>query len=795
MPQSQQSKNYYTFSGGLNTEVSPLNYPDDTVVEISNMDLLIDGSIRRRKGLTPETSATFKALHGTYTNGSDVVTEHIWRNAGGDSDSHLWVVQAGTQLYFFDDDATTLTPRDETIDLTDFVPQGATWTAAQIARRAVDITWGRGHALIVHRHLTPFYIEYDVDTDVITSTQIDIRIRDFVGVDDGVSDDIYPTSLTDAHKYNIMNQGWSEADITAYQGTQSQYPAKKTRTIMGYLRALTASTSYDFDGVRSFSGAKLDAEKFPNAPAPMGHFKLNPFDTTAAGNGQDVDITTWSISGTTAGTQTITITTSAVHGYVATDVIAVSGQNSVMNILWNPSEPDIRNWSFDGVYTVVSAPTTTTLTFTVTFPDNFSSWNSQYQQLGQISGGIENDDGVVYDERPSTVAFFAGRAWYAGLPRSPYNNTIFFSQVVLKNAQYGRCYQENDPTDELVPDLIESDGGVIPIPEAGNVIKLQPFGQSMLVFCDNGVWEIDGGSNRYFDAVDYAVRRITQVGLVARESVVEAENQLVYTSDQGAYRIFVDPQARVLISSPITEAKYNAGWAAIDSKHKRSMKTLYDPVRKRVLWLYDTTADPSIRTWNYTRVTVYDVRLDAFYTYDFPVGTAFATDTYVKGFIKPELFTRDGETIIKYLTWTDGSGFRWCEMTEASFSDLGEVDAAAHFITGYDHMGDASKDKQVKYLTTFMERIEDSSLTLQPRWDFAESSITGKFDGSKECYRHPRVFIGDGEDEADNGYPVVFSKHNVRGQGLVLALKFSTTAAKDAHIYGWSIDWQGVQSS
>ena len=123
MPQTRQTKNYHTFSGGLNSEVSPLTYPDDSVTDISNMELRIDGSVRRRKGLTTETSATFKTV-SSYTNGTDAVTEHFWRNVGGDPTLHFHVVQTGLTLHFYTDDATTLVALGSAINLSDFTPSG-----------------------------------------------------------------------------------------------------------------------------------------------------------------------------------------------------------------------------------------------------------------------------------------------------------------------------------------------------------------------------------------------------------------------------------------------------------------------------------------------------------------------------------------------------------------------------------------------------------------------------------------------------------------------------------------------
>jgi hypothetical protein len=321
----------------------------------------------------------------------------------------------------------------------------------------------------------------------------------------------------------------------------------------------------------------------------------------------------------------------------------------------------------------------------------------------------------------------------------------------------------------------------------------------MLVMCENGVWEIDGGGNRYFDAIDFSIRRVTEIGCIATESVIEAESQIFYASDQGGIRVFQDPQARVLVAQNITLEKINKKWNSIDRFHLEAMKAMYDPIDNRLLWMYDTTVDPTARTFNYTEILIYDLRLDAFYITAFSEGSAFAEPTFIKGFVRPDSYNRDGDAIIKFLTWGDGDSgaenLRWSELTNnTDFTDLAELDAPGFFTTGFEAMDDPSKDKQIKKLTTFMTRVDGSSLTMRIRWDFAESSITGKFGAKQEAYRPPRLFLGTGQTQADDGYPVVFTKHDVPGQGLVAQLRFSTNPGADAQIIGWTADFLGTQS-
>jgi len=716
MPQRQATKSYRRFVAGLHTDVTPLTFPEDSVTEIENFDLNVDGSLRRRKGLAFETGSVFKDISSGFVNGTDAVTEHFWRNAGG-TDVHFHITQTGNNLVFYTDARDVLGQRSDVIDLLVHKATNSLATNAQIAAEPVDISWGRGQALVTQKHLDPFFLEFNAAANTITTSLIEIQVRDFAGVEDGLAGDVQPVTSTPAHDYNLRNQGWPVVNITSFQSSQSRFPSRNMRWYRGLARTSPAAF-YDFDGVRTFDPLKIVAEPLGLDFASSGHFLLDPFNTAIVGGTDSLEITAWSISGTSSGSETITITTATVHGFSPGDDVSISGQNAIalVNIGFGNTEVP---FTFNGVHSIDATPTTTTFDITITFLQGFVSWVDQFQLLGTAQGGVANPDGENLTVRPTTNAFFAGRAWYAGTPGGKVGQSILFSQVIERNAQFGRCYQEADPTNEERPDITEADGGQIFIPEAGRVLKLQPFGPSMLVMCVNGIWEIDGGGNRYFDALDFSVRRITESGCVATESVIEAESQIFYASDQGGIRVFQDPQARVLVAENITLEKINTKWNSIDRFHLEAMKALYDPVDNRLLWMYDTSASPTQRTFNYTEILIYDIRLDAFYITTFSQGSAFAEPTFVKGFVRPESYNRSGDAIIKFLTWGDGNvgadNLRWSELTDGTnFKDLNELDAAAFFLTGFESMEDPSKDKQIKKLTTF--NLPASSM--KARFDF-----------------------------------------------------------------------------
>ena len=66
------------------------------------------------------------------------------------------------------------------------------------------------------------------------------------------------------------------------------------------------------------------------------------------------------------------------------------------------------------------------------------------------------DNPTTNIKNPNCCASAFGRIFYA------VDSTVSYSQVLVSSQQAGNCYQNNDPTSETIPDLLDTDGGVIP---------------------------------------------------------------------------------------------------------------------------------------------------------------------------------------------------------------------------------------------------------------------------------------------------------------------------------------------
>lgn len=807
-----QEKAYYQFNRGINTEASLLEFPEGYSADEENLDLQINGSRRRRRGLLlEEGGVTYTLPASTYTAG-DATRTFRWNSVEGDPSLNFVVVQVGSRLHIYKDlsisnGTANLSANKSaaTVDLTLYKTSGS--TNAQVAGAPVDLSYGRGHAFVVGQYIEPIWLQYSISADSLTVNSVNIRERDFEGIDDGYSNSAQPASAITSHTYNLYNRGWKAADITTYQTAKSKQPAKNMIPYIGYRRATTASVA-EQDWTKQFSADKLDGELWQDASAPQGHFIRNPFNTLKVelpGSGTQFAISTWTISGTTAGTQTVTITTSGNHGLSPGSVFSISGQQAYYYSTngFGGAFPDFYYpiFSFDGQQTAVTAATNS-ITFTLTFPSDFISWTDQYAALGTVNTNlVDNATGYSTSNRPKAVAFFAGRVWYAGTSHNRLSHRIFFSQVIESDAQYGKCYQVADPTDERLPDLVATDGGVIVIPELADVVDIVSYQSFLLVFATNGVWAIGPGASGYFTATSYSVRKISDQGCISPGSIVIAENVPLYWGNNDLFALSLDSNSGFLTAENLSGASINTLYNGITLADKRRAMGVYDDLSKKVVWLYsrsDDTHTPSGYRYNYA--LVYDLRLQAFVKYKF----YYDETAYVVGlFTTLSTVSSSSTNKLKYLGIT-GPNTTLSVMearNQTDYKDFNLDDPEAYVVTGPEVMPDVGRQRTVPMVHVFLYKTETgytisngdyapvnpSSVLMQARWNWADRSSSGKWGPTQETYRHLRLYTPSTPltDGYDDGQPLIMTRNRVRGSGQSLQFKFTAGDNKDMWLAGW----------
>lgn len=811
----EQKKNYFQFNKGINTESNEINFPDGFSTDERNYELLVDGSRRRRKGLANESGGSAKTVSTIST--TQAHTSFVWRNADGLSTENYVVHQIGSVLYFTDDAETiSTTYHTDTIDLTLYKVSSGT-SDATVANTPCQFAFGRGHLFVVNKYLKPFYVKYNSSGDTFNSSEISLLVRDFDGIEDGVGVDVEPTgTITADHRYNLRNRGWKQGDMDQYLSDKSKHPSKSSLWYYGYKRvadkSVAGSTESEATGVMTWDSDKLDAEAFGNASAPQGSLFLNPFDTTSAvsvsGGGLAVPLsisTTWASGSPSAG-GSITVTATG-HGRSAGDSITISGHT------WTYKESggdEEYTWSINGDYSVVDngvTPTAgqaeiinaNTLEIAVSsVAGNWASWVSTSQD-GQIDGGetITKSDGVALSVGPSAVSFFAGRVWYAGIEAGEWADTIFFSKTAIKPNGYGKCHQVNDPTDWNFNQIRPDDGGTLVIPNLGQVKRLVPLRQGLLVFSDQGVWEIGGGNRGFFTADGYSVRKITEAECSSPFSPIRIDNGAIFTGPKGIFRIGPNQFTGLLEGESISESLIQTLWNSIPTANQNVVQTCYDDALKRVYFLFGDSGD---NTNQYANALVLDLRVGAYYKYVFNTSS---TDGVLTAFTITDSDSTASNKKIKWQCQTTATAITTCDLDQSDYLDFdGSESPLPYVITGWDNLGDFQQRRQAPIVTVYAKRTEtgytesgngyapvnESSNLLTAYWDWTDDSVSGKIGSQNETYRHVRAFTPSGTGDVD-GYPVVVTRNKVRGRGRVLQLRFDGAATKDSHILGFTLNY------
>lgn len=443
----------------------------------------------------------------------------------------------------------------------------------------------------------------------------------------------------------------------------------------------------------------------------------------------------------------------------------------------------------------------------------------------------------VETHRPKACCFFAGRAWYAGIKSSVIGNWVLFSQVALSEEALGKCYQDADPTAEVVTDLIESDGGYIPLQGCGEVLNLEPLQDGVLVFATNGVWFIYGSSNSGFSAVSYRVSKISEYGCISGRSVVLLDNSALYLGYSGLYAVSPDPQSGLPSVTSVTDTSIKTLLVDIPVVCKSFMQGVLNYGELSTMWVYSDDEDnPKL----FNRALVLDNRIGSFYTHTF--GTSINIRAIVETPPSPKGGKREtavtvsgegvvvtGETVFVSTLFKENNSSQWKFLVTQTTSDAGHFRVSmadflhkrvapfkyrdwysldlvgspykSYAITGHllDPNG-ASKAGQSMYVTTYLKRTEtawlpdgienEGSCLMQARWDFTDSPVAGKWGSEQQIYRKRR-YLGPFVGPHDDGYPLVITKSKVRGRGKALQLKFENDGDKEFSLVGWTTTYIG----
>lgn len=471
--------------------------------------------------------------------------------------------------------------------------------------------------------------------------------------------------------------------------------------------------------------------------------------------------------------------------------------------------------------------------------DAFNRGTSRNSKSDVKSGlPLDRENGNI-----STVASYAQRVFYSGVKsnitgsdnRSPnYSSYIFFSKVVTSDDDLGKCYQENDPTDPGINDLIDSDGGTIQIPEASHIVKIASSQSSLLVFCENGIWEIYGDTGGFF-ATSFQASKISTNGVTNANSVVDVNGNFLYWSKAGIYMLSPDTASGRFRAQSISLTTIQQIFVEIPQLGKDNCKGFYEEKENRVRWLYndDEVYDIDNNINNYTKELVYDLTLEAWsknvYSFandasphiagyvDIPSYAISSTETNINVGSDAVIVTDNSQvvidveleasrtTVFSFLTIKNGhftlSKYKDTRFVDWYTDDIAGANYSSYLVTGYEAYNDLMREKQVPYIFFYFTRTEDSyslddgildlnkqsSCKVQAQWNWANNANSGKWGNEFQAYRLLRHYISSGSgDSFDYGLDTIVTKNKLRGSGKVLSLKISSEEGKDMKLLGWA---------
>lgn len=401
-------------------------------------------------------------------------------------------------------------------------------------------------------------------------------------------------------------------------------------------------------------------------------------------------------------------------------------------------------------------------------------------------------------QRASTVAFFTGRVFYAGINTEDLSSNVYFSQIIEDDSQYGSCHQINDPTSDKLFDELPSDGGVIPIQEAGTILKLVTVPGALIAFSSNGVWSIAGSTGLGFTANDYSVTKLSSIPTLTSTSFVDVDGLPIWWNLEGIYRLGASQNGFTIES--ITNKTIKTFYQSIPPSEKRSARGYYNPVTNVVQWLYKSTESASLdEYYNFDRILNLNILSGSFYVWtipdtDYKIHAVFTLENRGGAVSLEDVLDNNEDNVTdnnidNVQVWAIGDGivvpsfkyvlsndtdFTFAETRSTEYIDWAEdgedLNYTSTFTTGYAAQGEGLTNFQNNYVVFYS--AEDSQYFVRGIWNFGNSGNSGQWSTTQIVNA--------------NDLNVVGRRLKIRGQGKVLQIQIKSMEGEPFDIKGWS---------
>jgi hypothetical protein len=763
MPQQVTNVVENNFTKGLITEATGLNFPENAATDTDNCIYTLVGDVTRRPGLNYEENYQYNII----PSGGLAYNTYKWDNAGGDGVTQVVVIQRGPFIDFYHSNYATVSSPLSTQLITSgnisvFTIVGVTFDITQECQFAD----GNGYLFIFHPSTDPLYCTFS--GGIISIASIQLNIRDFQGVVDNLAPNARPSTLSNEHSYNLQNQGWTSGNTWSAGSTDPKSPNLGSNSWnVGTVTGISIGQIVRYHGTQSGLGGVYFVDGTGTVTSYSGGvLTLNVFVQTGNSPG-GILLNSWFF---------FPIST----GYIGTFVSAEGVY---------PSNADV--WWYFKDSTGAFNPATTQPNVTLSAgnaPRGHFLLNAFTQNRVGVSGG-QGLTTIQTLKRPTTGAWFQGRVWYAGVndsypasfdtPFYTWSTNIYFSQIVTSSNDFGSCYQVNDPTSENLFSILPTDGGVISIPQAGNIFKLFPIQNGLLVFAANGVWFITGSQGIGFSADDYTVVQLSQVKSISGTSFVNVQGLPYFWNEEGIYQVSPQAQGQLTVE-PITVGTILTFYNSIPITSRRYARGIYDPIEYVITWLFKSTVETNIvDRYDFDRMLNYNVYNKAFYPY-----TISQANIQIPGiiYVSSPGGTNAPDPVVKFYTVVTNNSATFSELNDDvnwvdffSFDHKGQQ-FTSFFTTGYKLRGQAIRKFQPQYVQIYSRMNgEQNAYMLQGLWNYANTNVSNKWSTRQTVYN------------IDTRYDVIMRRHKIRGRGYAVQFNITSIPGQPFDIQGWAV--------
>ena len=758
-----------TFSGGLITDASPINFPPNTCKDMDNIVLGRNGRNQRRLGMRYEASYV-ETTTSQSSNSNLAFNTFKWENAGGDPDKALMVIQCGTEFNVYDLDNTP-------------VSTAAIYTKAYTSipsTQRISFSTADGYLVAVNGDGTIYTYEFDGVT-TITENTVRLLTRDLWGVDavttgttpidlrEGKNVTYRPSSsiTPDGHIYNLRNQSWGTERIPNQDdGERAEDPLADFRSEAGRFPSNADSVNNAlYPDASDGSNPKVDRfwkkdaveNRVTNFEVARGHYIIDVLDRGAS----RLEGIQYSLDNQNLTNYNITLPDDVTNGgakisteyagrifYGGFTGAVTDGDDKSPNlssyIFWSRL---VRDRSDIHQCYQIADPTDKDDPELVADDGGFTRIDGAYNILGLVSTG-------------SSLIIVAQNGVWRLLGGSDYGFAA--DNYVVERLSDVSCRSPDS--------IVYVDGSVV-------------------FWGDNGIYRV--GTDQFGD---------WKVVSLTRDRIQTLYDAIPSPDKEAAFGVFdkFDRKIRWLYNNRIgsaSETKELVLDVDLDAFYKNSINSISSGLPKVVAMAEINPFESSADTEN---VTVNGAQVQVNTVDDVQVTASVATGT-IREIVYVTLTQLS--PVVKYTLST----YRATDFLDFFDYDSTGVDAAAYIITGEFPIGDYQRRKQAK-LMCHLERTEDgtedigggvlaatsqSSCMVQARWDWSDSANSNRWTVPRQFYRYKKTYTpADVNDDWDNGYDVIVTSDTLRGHGRALSLRFYTEAGKDMRLNGWSMVWK-----